>query len=164
LRDGGGSRGGRGRKEYEVEEGKVAAPLCSSSSSGGSSSSSKMVSYTEEPLSIQHVDPTALVKGSSSSGSTTTKPSSYSSSLGVGVVVSFLAGVFSSLLQYAFVFGGDVVQYMEKEHGVTRYASSIVIWTVATGVNNLCQAVGLVVTMSWKGQWGRYFEVRWWWW
>ena len=116
-------------------------------------SNPKVLTDQEVPISVQEAgwEAVAPIKEKEPTGS--------SRALGVGIMVSLFAGIFSSLLQYAFVFGSDVVHYVEDNKGVSPMASSIIIWTVATAVNNMVQAVGLIAMITWRGLWGRYLEV-----
>lgn len=80
--------------------------------------------------------------------------------LWMGVLVSLFAGLFSALLQYAFVYGSEVVDRIQQPpYSASSLSASAIIWTVSTAVNNLVEVGYMIGLVTHQQAWGRYFEV-----
>lgn len=79
--------------------------------------------------------------------------------LWLGVAVSLFAGLFSALLQFAFIYGGEVIGRVEKApYLASPRVSSAVIFTVSTGVNNAVQSLYMAYLVTAQGKWN-YLQV-----
>ena len=74
-----------------------------------------------------------------------------------GIIVAVTAGVFSALLQFAFVYGKEAVK--EVIHlGYPYLSASAIIWTVATTTSNLVQLVIITAYLTRRRLWDRFFK------
>jgi hypothetical protein len=74
--------------------------------------------------------------------------------LWLGVMVSLLAGLFSALLQFAFIYGSEVIQVVEAApYRASPFVSSALIFTVSTAINNAVQALCIALQLTRLRKW-----------
>jgi hypothetical protein len=59
----------------------------------------------------------------------------YSTSVKISVCV--LAGIFASMLQFAFIYGGDIIQTAEKSGNTPEGGSAAIIWLFAISIGSI---------------------------
>mmetsp|Transcript_56995 Transcript_56995/g.180361 ORF Transcript_56995/g.180361 Transcript_56995/m.180361 type:complete len:314 (+) Transcript_56995:409-1350(+) len=74
----------------------------------------------------------------------------------MGLIYSLIGGVFSSMLQFAFVFGEDLTSRTEEVHGVAEAAAAMPIWLIAFSLGGVGHLSYSSYLLTKRGSWGRF--------
>jgi L-rhamnose-H+ transport protein len=79
------------------------------------------------------------------------------SGFGVGLIICILSGLFSSMLTFAFVFGGEL-QNLSAQAGASPAMSGNAIWALAVSCGCLPNAVYCIYLLNKNHAWGVFRE------